>query len=77
MNKIRGLRWYVLALVMVGTVINYIDRNTLGVLAPILKEQLQFTTEQYSYIVAAFRISYSLMQPIAGYATDLIGLKFG
>ncbi len=30
MNKIRGLRWYVLALVMVGTVINYIDRNTLG-----------------------------------------------
>jgi ACS family hexuronate transporter-like MFS transporter len=77
MNKVRGLRWYILALVMVGTVINYIDRNTLGVLAPILKEKLEFTTEQYSYIVAAFQISYSLMQPVAGYITDLIGLKFG
>ena len=66
MDKVSGLRRYILALVMVGTVINYIDRNTLGVLAPILKDQLAFTTEQYSYIVAAFQISYSLMQPVAG-----------
>ncbi len=77
MNKVRGLRWYILVLVMLGTVVNYIDRNTLGVLAPILKEKLSFTTEQYSYIVAAFQVSYSLMQPIAGYITDFIGLRTG
>src|SRR4051812_44440826 len=66
MNKVRGLRWYILVLVMLGTVVNYIDRNTLGVLAPTLTKELNFSTEQYSYIVAAFQISYSLMQPIAG-----------
>ena len=61
MNKVRGLRWYILALVMLGTVVNYIDRNTLGVLAPVLTKELNFTTQQYSFIVAAFQISYSLM----------------
>jgi MFS transporter, ACS family, hexuronate transporter len=75
MNKVRGLRWYILVLVMLGTVVNYIDRNTLGVLAPILTKELNFSTEQYSYIVAAFQISYSLMQPIAGFITDFIGLR--
>lgn len=77
MKKIRGLRWQILALMMLGTIVNYIDRNTLGILAPQLKEQLHFTTEQYSYVVSAFQLCYSLMQPVAGYITDLIGLKFG
>src|SRR3954468_11605282 len=77
MNKVRGLRWYILALVMLGTVVNYIDRNTLGVLAPVLTKELNFTTQQYFYIVAAFQISYSLMQPIAGFITDFIGLRLG
>ncbi len=77
MKKIRGLRWQILALIMLGTIVNYIDRNTLGVLAPILKEELHFTTEQYSFIVSAFQICYSLMQPLAGYITDLVGLKIG
>ncbi|HEY0525855.1 MAG TPA: MFS transporter [Stellaceae bacterium] len=77
MKKVRGLRWYILGLVGLGTIINYIDRNTLGILAPQLKEQLHFSTEQYSFVVAAFQFCYSLMQPIAGFVTDLIGLRFG
>ena len=77
MKKIRGLRWQILALMMLGTVVNYIDRNTLGILAPQLKEQLHFSTEQYSFVVSAFQLCYSLMQPVAGYITDLIGLKLG
>ncbi len=77
MKKIRGLRWQILALVMLGTIVNYIDRNTLGILAPTLKEQLHFTTEEYSFVVSAFQLCYSLMQPVAGYITDLIGLKLG
>src|SRR3954447_16391401 len=75
--KVRGLRWYILALVALGTIVNYIDRNTLGILAPQLMESLHFTTEQYSFIVSAFQLSYSLMQPIAGFITDVIGLKLG
>src|SRR5881296_388672 len=75
--KVKGLRWYILALIAAGTVINYIDRNILGILAPQLKEELHFSTEQYSYVVAAFGYCYALMQPIAGYVIDFIGLRLG
>jgi len=57
MKKRYGLRWYILVLVALGTVVNYIDRNTLGVLAPQLRTELNFTTEQYSFIAAAFQLS--------------------
>ncbi|MDR3517398.1 MAG: MFS transporter [Azospirillaceae bacterium] len=77
MKKIRNLRWRMLALMLVGTVIIYIDRNTLGVLAPVLKEALHFSTEQYSFVVSAFQISYSFTQPIAGYVIDVVGPRFG
>lgn len=66
-----------LALMLVGTIVIYVDRNVLGVLAPILKQELGFTTEQYSYVVSAFQIVYSFSQPVAGYLTDLIGPRVG
>jgi ACS family hexuronate transporter-like MFS transporter len=69
--------WSILVLLGLGTVVNDIDRNALDVLAPVLKQALNFTTEQYSFVVAAFQITYSLMQPLAGFITDLIGLKLG
>ena len=55
----------------------YIDRNALAVLSPLLQNELHFTTAQYSYIVGAFQFCYSLMQPLAGYITDFLGLKLG
>jgi ACS family hexuronate transporter-like MFS transporter len=66
-----------LGLMLLGTVVIYIDRNVLGVLAPILKEQLHFSTEQYSYVVSTFQIVYSFSQPVAGFLTDLIGPRIG
>ena len=71
------LRWKMLALMLVGTIIIYVDRNVIGVLAPILKKDLNFTTEQYSYIVSSFQLVYSFSQPVAGYLTDLIGPRIG
>ena len=72
-----SLRWKMLALMLAGTVVIYVDRNVLGVLAPILKKDLNFTTEQYSYVVSSFQIVYSFAQPVAGYLTDLIGPRIG
>src|ERR1035438_6293961 len=43
MIKTRGLRWYILVLVGLGGVVNYIDRNTLAVLAPALEKILHFS----------------------------------
>ncbi|MGV7213717.1 MFS transporter [Bradyrhizobium sp. UFLA05-112] len=57
--------------------INYIDRNILGVLAPTLQHELNFSTQQYSYIVATFGLCYAFMQPLAGYIVDFIGLRRG
>lgn len=77
MRYIPKLRWKMLALMLIGTIVIYVDRNVLGVLAPILKQELGFTTEQYSYVVSAFQIVYSFSQPVAGYLTDLIGPRIG
>jgi MFS transporter, ACS family, hexuronate transporter len=76
-TQIRGLRWWVVALISFGTIINYLSRNALGVLAPTLKDQMGISTQQYSYIVGAFQIGYTIMQPVCGLIVDLIGLRLG
>lgn len=72
---LKRLRWWIIALVCVGTVLNYLARNSLGVLAPQLTKELGFTTQQYSYVVAAFQVAYTVMQPICGWVIDSLGLK--
>lgn len=76
-RTIRNLRWWVLVLFLLGVTVNYITRNSLGILAPELKTSLGITTEQYSWIVAAFQLAYTLFQPICGWLIDVIGLKLG
>ena len=65
-----------MALLMLGSIINYLTRATLGVAAPTLMTDLQITTLQYSWIVATFQIAI-MFQPIAGYVLDVIGLRIG
>jgi ACS family hexuronate transporter-like MFS transporter len=62
MKQIKGLRWWIIGLICLGTIINYLARNSLAVLAPELQKKLQFSTQEYSYIVAAFQIGYTVMQ---------------
>ncbi|WP_420704627.1 hypothetical protein [Klebsiella pneumoniae] len=50
----KNLRWWVLVLFLLGVTVNYITRNSLGIIAPELKATLGITTEQYSWIVGAF-----------------------
>lgn len=52
MRKIKGLRWYMIALVTLGTVLGYLTRNTVAAAAPTLMEELHISTQQYSYIIA-------------------------
>lgn len=54
MRKIKGLRWYMIALVTLGTVLGYLTRNTVAAAAPTLMEELNISTQQYSYIIAAY-----------------------
>mgnify|MGYP000632857926 CR=1 FL=1 len=77
MRKIKGLRWYMIALVTLGTVLGYLTRNTIAAAAPTLMEELHISTQQYSYIIAAYSAAYTIMQPVAGYVLDILGTKIG
>jgi ACS family hexuronate transporter-like MFS transporter len=77
LRTIHGLRWWIVALICLGTIINYLSRNALGVLAPQLKTDMGISTAQYSYIVGAFQIGYTIMQPVCGMIVDRIGLRAG
>ena len=74
---IKKLRWWMLVLFLFGVTVNYITRNSLGILAPELKTSLGITTEQYSWIVGAFQLAYTIFQPLCGWLIDVIGLKVG
>ena len=75
--KIKSLRWWVVGLMIMGLIINYLARNTLSVAAPTLMSDMNISTEQYSHIVVAWQVCYALMQPVAGYIIDAIGTKMG
>lgn len=75
-RKIKGLRWWMIGLVMLGAVINYLTRSSLAVAAPTVLKELGISTAEYSYITAAFQGAI-MLQPLCGYVLDVIGLKFG
>src|SRR5215471_19051923 len=74
--KIRGLRWWLIGLLMLGSIVNYLTRSSLATAAPTLKAELGITERQYSWIVGAFQGAI-MLQPICGYVLDVIGLKIG
>jgi MFS transporter, ACS family, aldohexuronate transporter len=76
-GHIRRLRWYIGALLFLSTVINYIDRQTLSVLAPILKNEFRWTNSDYALIVIAFRVAYSVGQTVSGRWLDRVGTRVG
>jgi ACS family hexuronate transporter-like MFS transporter len=71
------LRWWIIGLVTLGTVLNYLARATLSVAAPTLTEELGLTTSQYSYVVIAFQAAYTVMQTVAGMVLDALGTRLG
>ncbi len=65
-----------IGLIMLGSVINYLTRSTLSVAAPTILHELHISEKEYSWIVGAFQGAI-MLQPIAGYALDVLGLKIG
>jgi len=72
-----GLRWWICGLLFASTIINYMDRQTLSVLAPYLKLQYKWTNQDYAMIVIAFRVAYSIGQTISGRLIDRWGTRNG
>jgi ACS family hexuronate transporter-like MFS transporter len=71
------LRWYIGGLLFLSTVINYLDRQTLSVLAPYLKTEYTWTNTDFAWLIIAFRVAYSVGQTVAGKWLDRVGTRTG
>jgi ACS family hexuronate transporter-like MFS transporter len=72
-----NFRWRICALLFFATTINYVDRQVLGLLAPLLQSNIGFNEVQYGYIVTAFQAAYALGLLAMGPIIDRIGTKLG
>lgn len=75
--KLKGLRWWVIGLVCLATIINYIDRSALGIMWPAMSEDLGLTKEDYAWIINIFTITYAAGKFISGKLYDKVGTKIG
>jgi ACS family hexuronate transporter-like MFS transporter len=76
-RPIPSLRWWIGGLLFASTVINYIDRQTLSLLAPYLKLQYHWTNSDYANLAIAFRVAYSIGQSAFGRLMDRVGTRRG
>jgi ACS family hexuronate transporter-like MFS transporter len=74
---IPSLRWWIGGLLFASTAINYIDRQTLSLLAPYLKQDYHWTNTDYANIGIAFRVAYAIGQTVCGRLMDRIGTRRG
>ena len=76
-KAISSLRWWIGGLLFASTVINYVDRQTLSLLAPYLKVQYHWTNSDYANLAIAFRLAYTIGQSLFGKLMDRIGTRRG
>src|SRR5579872_3775596 len=70
-------RWLMIALVFFATVINYMDRQTLSVAAPVLRDQFHMSNVEYSRVIFAFMLAYTIMNGVSGPLIDRLGSRVG
>jgi MFS transporter, ACS family, hexuronate transporter len=76
-RPIPALRWWIGVLLMASTIINYVDRQTLSVLAPYLKRDYGWTNGDFAQIVISFRLAYAIGQSVCGRMMDRLGTRRG
>jgi len=70
-------RWWIVILLFGSTTINYIDRQTLSVLAPYLKVEFHWSNSDFALVVIAFRFGYTIFQFVSGRLLDRLGTRQG
>jgi ACS family hexuronate transporter-like MFS transporter len=77
MKHVKGLRWWIIGLIGLATIINYIDRNALAIMWPAISKDLEMSEQQYAFIVSVFMIAYAVGQALSGGLLDKIGTRMG
>jgi MFS transporter, ACS family, hexuronate transporter len=75
--KPHPLRWAMIGLVFLATVINYLDRQSLSVIAPRLRDEFGMTNTEYGRVIFAFMLAYTIMNGASGVLIDRLGTKLG
>lgn len=70
-------RWFVIGIFVLSSSLNYLDRQILAALAPVIKAEFQLTNADYGQVLAAFSIAYAVCAPLAGLLIDRFGLNLG
>ena len=73
----RGLRWVIIGLIFFATLINYIDRLTISVLAPVITKELNLSNTEFGGIATWFLFAYTVSQALSGKLYDRVGIKKG
>ena len=77
MKKLKGLRWWIIGLIALATVINYIDRSTLALMWPNISEDLGMDKNDYAFILNVFMVAYAIGQLVSGKVFDKVGTRIG
>lgn len=77
MKKVKGLRWWIIGLIALATIINYIDRSTLAIMWPSISSDLGMSKRDYALILNMFMIAYAIGQSVSGRLFDKIGTRLG
>lgn len=76
-KPIPHLRWWIAGALFLSTVINYIDRQTLSVLAPYIKAEFQWNNTTFALLIISFRVAYAIGQSVSGRWLDRVGIRRG
>jgi ACS family hexuronate transporter-like MFS transporter len=77
MRAFKGLRWWIAGLIFLATLINFVNRLTVSVLAPVITEQLRLSNTEFASITTSFLVAYTLSQSLSGKLYDRIGTRRG
>lgn len=73
--KIKGMRWWIVVLLFIAAVLNYIDRQTLATLAPTIQKDLAMNDQDYANVINIFLIAYTFAYLISGRIADKMGTR--
>src|SRR3954467_10616713 len=76
-EQLSRMRWVMISFALAATIINYLDRQTLSVVAPALREEFGMSNEDYGFVLSAFMLAYTISNGISGPLLDRLGTRLG
>jgi ACS family hexuronate transporter-like MFS transporter len=76
-ERLSRVRWVMISFALAATIINYLDRQTLSVVAPTLREEFGMSNEDYGYVLSSFMLAYTISNGLSGPLLDRLGTRVG